>query len=72
MESSALRAIMRVTARERLLIASARGVAITTADLIVMRQRAAADPARRRSKALREQADIELVRGDVRDPDEGW
>jgi hypothetical protein len=45
---------------------------VTTADLIVMKERAAADPARRRSKALRDQADIELLRGDVPDPNEGW
>jgi len=41
-------------------------------DLIEMKQRAAADPARRRSKALQDQADVELLRGDVPDPDEGW
>jgi len=41
-------------------------------DLIAMKERAAADPARRRSKALRDQADVELLRGDVPDPDEGW
>jgi hypothetical protein len=41
-------------------------------DLIEMKRRAAADPKRRRSKALRDQADIELLRGDVPDPDEGW
>jgi hypothetical protein len=45
---------------------------VTTADLIVMKERAAADPARRRSKALRDQADVALLRGDVPDPDEGW
>lgn len=45
---------------------------MTTADLIRMKERAAADPARRRSKALRDQADIALLRGDVPDPDEGW
>lgn len=45
---------------------------VTTADLIAMKERAAADPARRRSKALRDQADIALLRGDVPDPDEGW
>lgn len=32
----------------------------------------AADPARRRSKALRDQADVELLLGDVPEPDEGW
>lgn len=41
-------------------------------DLIVMKERAAKDPARRKSKALRDQADIELLRGDIPDPDEGW
>lgn len=41
-------------------------------DLIAMKERAAQDPARRRSKALRDQADVELLRGDVPDPDEGW
>lgn len=41
-------------------------------DLIAMKERAAADPSRRKSKRLRDQADIELLRGDVPDPDEGW
>lgn len=41
-------------------------------DLVLMKQRAAADPARRKSKRLRDQADIELLLGDVPDPDEGW
>jgi len=41
-------------------------------DLLTMKRRAASDPARRRSKALRDQADIELLLGDVPDPDEGW
>lgn len=45
---------------------------VTTADLIAMKERAASDPARRRSKALRDQADVALLRGDVPDPDEGW
>lgn len=45
---------------------------VTTADLIAMKERAAADPAGRRSKALRDRADVELLRGDVPDPDEGW
>lgn len=42
------------------------------ADLITMKQRAANDPGRRRSKALRDLADIALLEGDVPDPDEGW
>jgi hypothetical protein len=41
-------------------------------DLIAMKRRAAADPARRKSKRLRDQADIELLLGDVPKPDEGW
>lgn len=41
-------------------------------DLIQMKRRAAADPTRRRSKALRDQADVALLLGDVPDPDEGW
>lgn len=45
---------------------------VTTADLIAMKKRSAADPARRRSKALRDLADVALLEGDVPDPDEGW
>lgn len=45
---------------------------VSREDLIVMKERAAADPARRRSKRLRDQADAELLKGDVPDPDEGW
>jgi hypothetical protein len=45
---------------------------VRRADLIEMKRRAAADPARRRSKRLRDEADVELLRGDVPDPDEGW
>jgi hypothetical protein len=45
---------------------------VTKADLITMKERAAADPARRRSKALRDAADVALLRDDVPDPDEGW
>jgi hypothetical protein len=41
-------------------------------DLIQLKQRAARDPRRRRSKALQDQADVELLRGDVPGPDEGW
>jgi hypothetical protein len=41
-------------------------------DLIEMKRRAAADPQRRKSKALRDQADVALLLGDVPDPDEGW
>jgi hypothetical protein len=48
-------------------------VAIATRDdLVAMKQRAAADPARRASKRLPDLADIELLTGDVGDPDEGW
>jgi hypothetical protein len=45
---------------------------VTTADLIEMKRRAAADPRRRRSKALRDQADIALLEGDIPGPHEGW
>jgi hypothetical protein len=41
-------------------------------DLISMKERAAADPSRRKSKRLRDQADVELLKGDVPEPDEGW
>jgi len=37
-----------------------------------MKRMAASDPARRRSKVLRDQADIALLEGDVPQPDEGW
>jgi predicted nucleotidyltransferase len=57
---------------EPLDVAGVRIRVVTTADLIAMKERAAADPARRRSKALQDQADIALLRGDVPDPDEGW
>ena len=45
---------------------------VTRADLIATKERAANDPARRRSKALRDLADIGLLKGDVPDEDEGW
>lgn len=45
---------------------------VRKAHLIEMKRRAAADPSRRRSKALRDEADIALLLGDVPDPDEGW
>ncbi|MBM4442439.1 MAG: hypothetical protein FJ027_18645 [Candidatus Rokubacteria bacterium] len=57
---------------EPLDVAGVRVRVVTTADLITMKERAAADPDRRRSKALRDRADIELLRGDVPRPDEGW
>jgi len=30
------------------------------------------DPRRRKSRALRDRSDVEMLRGDVPDPDEGW
>jgi hypothetical protein len=45
---------------------------VSKPDLIAMKKRAAADPRRRRSKALRDQADVALLEGDVPEPDEGW
>jgi hypothetical protein len=57
---------------EPLEVAGVRVRVVTTDDLIAMKERAAADPARRPSKALRDRADLALLRGDVPDPDEGW
>jgi hypothetical protein len=37
-----------------------------------MKERAAASPRRRASKALRDRADIALLRGDIPNEDEGW
>lgn len=45
---------------------------VTRDDLITMKKRAASDPSRRRSKALRDLADIALLEGDAPDEDEGW
>src|SRR6266566_4893106 len=56
---------------ERLRVAGVDVPIVRKDDLIAMKERAAADPARRRSKALRDRADVELLRGDVPDPDEG-
>jgi hypothetical protein len=53
-------------------VAGTRVAVVRKEDLIAMKQRAAADPSRRKSKRLRDQADIELLLGDVPDPDEGW
>jgi predicted nucleotidyltransferase len=47
-------------------------VVVTREDLIAMKRRAAADPTRRRSKALRDAADIALLEGDVPGDDDGW
>jgi hypothetical protein len=57
---------------ESINVAGMRIMIVRKEDLIVMKQRAAADPARRKSKRLRDQADIELLLGDVPGPDEGW
>lgn len=53
-------------------VAGTRIAIVGKEDLIAMKQRAAADPSRRKSKRLRDQADIELLLGDVPEPDEGW
>lgn len=45
---------------------------VSKADLILLKEKSARDPGRRRSKSLQDQADVELLRGDVPDPDEGW
>jgi hypothetical protein len=57
---------------ERVAVAGVLVPIVTKEDLIAMKQRAAADPARRRSKRLRDEADVALLTGDVPDPDEGW
>jgi hypothetical protein len=57
---------------ESLDIAGTRIAVVCKEDLIAMKRRAAADPSRRKSKRLRDEADIELLLGDVPDPDEGW
>ena len=57
---------------ERVRVGALEVPVVTLADLLAMKRRAAADPARRRSKALRDQADIALLEGDVPGPDEGW
>ena len=41
-------------------------------DLIALKERSAVHPRRRKSSALQDQADIERLRGDVGDPNEGW
>jgi len=41
-------------------------------DLITLKERAAADPRRRKSSALQDRTDVERLRGDVPGPDEGW
>jgi hypothetical protein len=57
---------------EQLALADQTIPVVTRADLIAMKRRAAGDPARRRSKRLRDEADLALLEGDVPDPDEGW
>ena len=57
---------------ERMTVAAVAVYVVRKDDLIRMKERAAADPARRRSKALRDLADLALLRGDVAGPDEGW
>jgi hypothetical protein len=47
-----------------------RAPMVTTADLNAMKERAAADLARRSGRALRDRA-VALLRGDIPDPDEG-
>ena len=57
---------------ETLELAGVRIAIVRKDDLIAMKRRAAADPTRRKSKRLRDQADVELLLGDVPDPNEGW
>jgi hypothetical protein len=57
---------------EAVQLGSLRLRVVTKLDLIAMKRRAAADPARRRSKALRDLADIALLEEDAPVADEGW
>jgi hypothetical protein len=57
---------------EAMLLGDVSVPVVTKLDLLAMKRRAAADPARRRSKALRDLADIALLEGDVPEPQEGW
>ena len=57
---------------ERFELAGVSIAIVTKTDLIAMKERAARDPGRRKSKRLRDQADVELLRGDVSEPGEGW
>lgn len=57
---------------ENVLLGAVTVRVVTVQDLIAMKERAAADPGRRKSKALRDAADVALLRGDVPEPDEGW
>ncbi|MGH7129012.1 MAG: nucleotidyltransferase [Planctomycetaceae bacterium] len=57
---------------ESLDVAGTRIAVVRKEDLIEMKRRSAADQSRRKSKRLRDQADVELLLGDVPDPDEGW
>lgn len=45
---------------------------VRTDDLIAMKRRSGNDPRRRRSKALRDLADVELLLEAGSEPDEGW
>jgi hypothetical protein len=62
----------RIFRAERFDVGGVSVCIVTRDDLVAMKERAAADPAPRKSKRLRDQADVELLRGDVPDPDEGW
>jgi hypothetical protein len=53
-------------------LAGTRIMVVGKEDLITMKRRAAADPARRKSKRLRDQSDIELLLGDLPGSNEGW
>ncbi|MDN5870785.1 MAG: nucleotidyltransferase [Nitrococcus sp.] len=57
---------------ETFAVAGLRIAVVRKEDLVLMKRRAAGDPSHRKSKRLRDQADIELLLGDVPDLDEGW
>ena len=61
-----------ISRAERVTLGALEIPVVTRADLIAMKERAAADPALRHSKRLRVEADVALRRGEASDPDEGW
>ena len=57
---------------ELLAISGSQVPVVRRDDLIALKERSAAHPRRRKSSALQDRADIERLRGDVGDPNEGW
>jgi len=57
---------------ETLAIGGSQVPVVRRDDLIALKERSAADPRRRKSSAMQDRTDIERLRGDVGDPNEGW